>query len=619
MSNHTAVSVFILRGFSDVPELQLLTVAAFVIIYVISVLGNTSSAAVTLDARLHTPMYFFLKHLSLVDICSVSTTLPQALLATIMGSGEISFPACASQLFAFICLGSTECFLITSMAYDRCLAIYRPLEYRTIMSPETCVSLVAVAWASGLVFSSFHTANTFSLPFCGPNVIDHFFCDIPPLMRLACANTVAHEVIGFAVSGCVIMSCFTLTILSYVRILATILQIRSEASRWKAFSTCTSHLMTVLLFYGTGSSAYLQPTTRYSPLRGRLAAVFYSILTPSLNPLIYSLRNKDMKAALRKLYLQEVLLRRSMTNHSAVSVFLLQGFSSDPELQLLSVVTFFFIYVASVLGNISIVAAVTLDTRLHTPMYFFLKHLSLVDICSLSTTLPRALLATMVGSGEISLPACASQLFSFICLVSTECFLITSMAYDRCLAIYRPLVYRVIMNAETCVSLVVVAWASGLLYAAFHTANTFTLPFCGPNVIDHFFCDIPPLMHLACANADSHEAIGFAVGGCVIMSCFVLIILSYVRILTTVLQIRSEASRRKAFSTCSSHLATVLLFYVTGSSAYMRPAAGYSPLQGRLAAVFYSILTPSLNPLIYSLRNKDMKAALQKLYLQVPS
>nr|XP_014722112.2 olfactory receptor 10G7-like [Equus asinus] len=305
MSNLTGVSVFLLRGFSAVPELQLLSTATFLLIYLAAILGNLSiMAAVTLDPRLHTPMYFLLKHLSLVDICSTSTTLPQVLVATMVGSGEISLPACASQLFAFVCLGSTECFLITSMAYDRCLAIYRPLMYGAAMTPRTCASLVVVAWGSGILFSAFHTANTFSLPFCGPNVIDHFFCDIPPLMRLACANADAHEAVGFAASGCIIMSCFALTVLSYIRILATVVQIRSSASRWKAFSTCSSHLATVLLFYGTGSSAYMQPTAYYSPLQGRVAAVFYSILTPTLNPLIYSLRNKDMKGALRKLYLQ---------------------------------------------------------------------------------------------------------------------------------------------------------------------------------------------------------------------------------------------------------------------------------------------------------------------------
>ncbi|XP_026953024.1 olfactory receptor 2A5-like [Sagmatias obliquidens] len=221
---------FLPPGFSVVPEIQLLSAAAFLLVYPAAFLGNISIvAAVTLDARLHTPMYSFLKHLSLVDICSVSTTLPRALVATLLGSGQISLHA--------------------------------------------------------------------------PNVIDHF-CDIPPLMRLACANTGVHDTAGFAASGCVIISCFSLTVLSCVRILAMVVQICSAASPWKAFSRCSSHLATVLLFYGTGSSAYMQPTARYSPQQGRLAAVFYCILMPTLNPLIYSLKNKDMKGSLRKLYLQ---------------------------------------------------------------------------------------------------------------------------------------------------------------------------------------------------------------------------------------------------------------------------------------------------------------------------
>lgn len=308
-----------------------------------------------------------------------------------------------------------------------------------------------------------------------------------------------------------------------------------------------------------------------------------------------------------------------MANLSAVSVFILQGFSGVPALQRLSMAVFLLIYLAAVLGNASIMVAVTLDPHLHTPMYFFLKHLSLVDLCSTSTTLPRALVATMADAKEISLPACACQLFAFVCFGSLECFLITSMAFDRCLAIYRPLTYGVTMSSQTCASLVVAAWVSGLLFSAFHMVNTFSLPFCGPNTIDHFFCDIPPLMHLACGDTQGHEAAGFIVSGCVIMTCFALTALSYALIVCTVLGMHSAAGRRKAFSTCGSHLASVLLFYSAGGSAYMQPTAHYSALQGRTAAVFYSVLTPTLNPLIYSLRNKDMKASLRKLYPQVPS
>ncbi|XP_044524419.1 olfactory receptor 10C1-like [Gracilinanus agilis] len=302
-----------------------------------------------------------------------------------------------------------------------------------------------------------------------------------------------------------------------------------------------------------------------------------------------------------------------MTNCSTVPGFILQGFSVIPEVQTFSATIFLFIYIFSVLGNISIITAVNLDSHLHTPMYFFLKHLSLIDMCSTSTTLPRALFAALAGAEVISLPGCASQLFVFVFCGATECFIITIMAYDRCLAIYQPLTYGVTMTQQLCCTLVCVAWVCGLLFSSFHTANTFTLSFCDPTV-EHFFCDIPPLLRLACTDPQNHERAGFLVSGCVIMSCFALTVLSYIRILVTVAHIRSAEGRQKAFSTCSSHLITVVLFYGTGSSAYMRPANGYSPLQGRLAAIFYSILTPTLNPIIYSMRNRDMKAALRKLF-----
>ncbi|XP_003765298.2 olfactory receptor 5B12-like [Sarcophilus harrisii] len=304
---------------------------------------------------------------------------------------------------------------------------------------------------------------------------------------------------------------------------------------------------------------------------------------------------------------------QKMTNCTRVPGFILQGFSGIPELQSFSAAIFLFIYIFSVLGNISIITAVNLDSHLHTPMYFFLKHLSFIDMCSTTTTLPRALFAALAGSEFISLPACAVQLFGFVFCGATECFLITSMAYDRCLAIYQPLTYGTTMTPEFCCVLVVVAWVSGLLFSSFHTVNTFTLSF-HDSIIEHFFCDIPPLLRLSCTDPHKHEAAGFIVSGCVIMSCFALTVLSYIRILVTVARIKSTQGRQKAFSTCSSHLITVLLFYGTGSSAYMRPANGYSPLQGRLAAIFYSILTPTLNPIIYSMRNRDMKAALRKLY-----
>ncbi|XP_037700761.1 olfactory receptor 2G3-like [Choloepus didactylus] len=303
MPNQTRVAQFILRGFSDTPELKFVVILFFLFDYMFVLLGNSSIIiAVIRESRLHSPMYFFLKNLCFLDLCYTSVTIPKALVSSLMGSGVISYLECVAQLYMLITLGSTECFLLTAMAYDRCLAIYRPLLYASRMSQKLCAELVIMAWVAGALYSTFHTLNTFSLPFCGPNIVEHFFCDIPPVMRLSCSDFHINEEVGFAVSSCVVMSSFALTILSYVFIISTIARIPSVDGRWKAFSTCSSHLATVILFYGTGSFTYLRPASQYSPTRGRLASTFYSVVTPTLNPVIYCLRNKDMKGALRKLY-----------------------------------------------------------------------------------------------------------------------------------------------------------------------------------------------------------------------------------------------------------------------------------------------------------------------------
>ncbi|XP_004420540.1 PREDICTED: olfactory receptor 2G3-like [Ceratotherium simum simum] len=305
MSNQTRVTQFILRGFSDVPELRSVVILFFSFVYLFGLLGNFSViTAVIRESRLHCPMYFFLKNLSFLDMCYTSVTIPKALLTSLMGSGVISYLECVAQLYTFITLATTECFLLTAMAYDRCLAINRSLLYGAMMSQKLCSELVVMAWVSGAIYSAFHTLNTFSLHFCGPNVIEHFFCDIPPVMRLSCTDYHLNEKVGFAVSSCIVMSSFALTALSYVWIISMIARIPSVGGRRKAFSTCSSHLTTVVLFYGTGSFMYLRPASQYSPTQGRLASVFYSFLTPTLNPVIYCLRNKDMKVALQKLYCQ---------------------------------------------------------------------------------------------------------------------------------------------------------------------------------------------------------------------------------------------------------------------------------------------------------------------------
>lgn len=304
-----------------------------------------------------------------------------------------------------------------------------------------------------------------------------------------------------------------------------------------------------------------------------------------------------------------------MTNETTVTEFILKGFSDMPELKLISTIFFLFIYLFAFLGNISVIAAVTRDSHLHIPMYFFLKNLSFLDVCYTTVIIPKAMINSLKGSEVISFWECVVQLFLFVMMCAAECFLLTSMAYDRCLAIHKPLFYGVIMSRKMCMELVIVAWFSGALYAIFHTINTFSLWYCGPNVIDHFFCDSSPIMRLSCSDSHTNEEVGFAVGGCIILGAFALTIISYVLIISTIAQIHCAGGRWNAFSTCSSHLTAVILFYVTGSIAYLRPTSHYSPLQGRLVSVFYSILTPSLNPVVYCLRNKDMQVALKKLFV----
>uniref|UniRef100_A0A4W2EUI7 Olfactory receptor n=1 Tax=Bos indicus x Bos taurus TaxID=30522 RepID=A0A4W2EUI7_BOBOX len=305
MTNETMVTEFILKGFSDVPELRLISTIFFLFIYLFALLGNISIiAAVSRDSRLHIPMYFFLKNLSFLDMCYTTVIVPKALINSLMGSEVISFWECVAQLFLFVTLCASECFLLTSMAYDRCLAIYKPLLYGVIMSRKLCTELVMVAWLSGAFYAIFHTINTFSLQFCGPNVIDHFFCD---MLVLSCSSTYVAEMLILVEGGILGISSFLVTFISYFYIVSAILKIQSTGGKHKAFSTCASHLLVVCLFGGTTVFTYVRPySSQHFPARDRLISMLYGIITPMLNPMIYSLRNIEVKGALRRVLCHRV-------------------------------------------------------------------------------------------------------------------------------------------------------------------------------------------------------------------------------------------------------------------------------------------------------------------------
>ncbi|XP_025927679.1 olfactory receptor 14C36-like [Apteryx rowi] len=302
-----------------------------------------------------------------------------------------------------------------------------------------------------------------------------------------------------------------------------------------------------------------------------------------------------------------------MSNSSSFNEFLLLAFADTRELQLLHFALFLGIYLAALLGNGLIITAAACDHRLHTPMYFFLLNLSLLDLGNISTTVPKSMANSLWDTRAISYSGCAAQVFFSFFLFTAEFYLLTVMAYDRYVAICRPLHYGTLMDSRACVKMAAAAWASGFLHALLHTANTFSIPLCQGKTVDQFFCEIPPLLKLSCSDSYLSEVGLLVVGACLALGCFIFIALSYVQIFTAVLRIPSEQGRHKAFSMCLPHLAVVSLFISTGLFAYLKPPSISSPALDLVLAVLYAVVPPAANPLIYSMRNKELKEALKKL------
>ncbi|ELW65944.1 olfactory receptor 1030 [Tupaia chinensis] len=299
--NHTVVTEFILLGLTDRAELQPVLFVVFLVIYLVTVVGNMCMILlIRSDSKLHTPMYFFLSHLSFVDLCYATNVTPQMLVNFLSKRKTISFAGCAIQFHFFIALVITEYYMLASMAYDRYMAICKPLLYGSKMSSCVCLSLVAAAYTYGFANGLVQTILMLRLSFCGPNEINHFYCSDPPLLVLACADTYVKETAMFVVAGSNLTCSLTIILISYIFIFTAILRIRSAEGRRKAFSTCGSHLTAVTIFYGTLFCMHLRPPSESSIEQGKIVAVFYVFVSPLLNPLIYSLRNKDVKTAVRK-------------------------------------------------------------------------------------------------------------------------------------------------------------------------------------------------------------------------------------------------------------------------------------------------------------------------------
>ncbi|KAM9258096.1 olfactory receptor 14C36-like [Morus bassanus] len=301
MSNSSSITQFLLLAFADTRELQLLHFWLFLGIYLAALLANgLILTAIACHHHLHTPMYFFLLNLSLLDLGSISTTLPKSMANSLWDTTAISYAGCAAQAFLFVFLITAEFYLLTVMAYDRYVAICQPLHYGTLLGSRACVHMAAAAWASGFLTAVLHTANTFSLPLCHGNALEQFFCEIPQILKLSCSHTYLKDLVVLVVTFLLAFGCFVFIVLSYVQIFRAVLRIPSEQGRHKAFSTCLPHLAVVSLFVSTGTFAHLKPPSISSPSLDLVVAVLYSVVPPAVNPLIYSMRNQELKQSIRE-------------------------------------------------------------------------------------------------------------------------------------------------------------------------------------------------------------------------------------------------------------------------------------------------------------------------------
>ncbi|XP_040278029.1 olfactory receptor 5A2-like [Bufo bufo] len=304
--NHTMVSGFILLGFSGITQHQVSLFPIFLGIYIITVGGNLSIIITyKLSPSLHTPMYFFLANFSLLEILYVSCTVPNMLSGLLSDCSKvISFSGCAIQMYCVLLFGGIECYMLAAMAYDRYNAICHPLLYTLIMRETVCIRHIMGSYIIGAANALIHTVFTFSLPFCGSNEIDHFFCDVPPMLELSCQDIWVNELVVFLVAGCVIIGSFIVTMISYIEIISKIVKLRSISGKNKSFATCSSHLIVVTIFYGSGIFMYFGPKSIYRISQKSLVSLMYTVIAPLLNPFIYSLRNKDVKSNMKNMILR---------------------------------------------------------------------------------------------------------------------------------------------------------------------------------------------------------------------------------------------------------------------------------------------------------------------------
>ncbi|XP_037377258.1 olfactory receptor 5T2-like [Talpa occidentalis] len=316
MRNITEVTIFVLMGFTDKLEVQMILFFLFLAIYLFTMVGNLGLVLLVIgDSRLHNPMYYFLSVLSSVDACFSSVITPNMLIDFMSKNKVISFLGCAMQMFLAVTFGTTESFLLAVMAYDRYVAIYNPLLYSVSMSPSVYVPLIIASYVGGILNASVHTGATFSLSFCASNEVRHIFCDIPPLLAISCSDTHINQILLFYFVGSIEIIAILIVLISYGFILLAILRMKSPEGRRKVFSTCGSHMTGVSIYHGTILFMYMRPSSSYALDYDMIVSIFYTIVIPMLNPIIYSLRNKDVKQAMKKVFGKNWFLNKVYSSH----------------------------------------------------------------------------------------------------------------------------------------------------------------------------------------------------------------------------------------------------------------------------------------------------------------
>ncbi|KAM6148455.1 LOW QUALITY PROTEIN: olfactory receptor 2T2-like [Erethizon dorsatum] len=572
---------------------------------------------IQVDPRLHTPMYFLLSQLSVMDILYISTIVPKMLLDQAMGQRAISFAGCTAQHFLYLTLAGAEFFLLGLMSYDRYVAICSPLRYPVLMSRRVCLLIVAAAWLGGSVDGFLLTPVTMRFPFCASREINHFFCEVPALLKLSCTDTSAYETAMYACCILMLLIPFSVIAASYARILLTVCRMHEAEGQQKAVATCSSHMVVVSLFYGAAMYTYVLPHSYHTPEKDKAVSAFYTILTPLLNPLIYSLRNRDVAGALRKALGQRLCSGRCDMEMEAIpqnsTDFILLGLIVHPTLPGLIFAGVFSIFVVAVIANVAMALLIRVDPRLHTPMYFLLSQLSIMDTVYICVTVPKMLQDLLSEGKTISFLGCALQIFLYLTLLGAEFFLLGLMAYDRYVAVCSPLRYPALMSRRVCLCMVLGSWLGGSLDGFMLTPVTMSFPYCASREINHFFCEIPAVLRLSCMDTSLYETLMYACCVLMLLVPISVITVSYSRILVTVHRMTSAEGRRKAWTTCSSHVLVVSIFYGAAFYTNVLPHSYHSPEKDKVVSAFYTIFTPMLNPLIYSLRNKDVAAALRRV------